>query len=333
MSRPVGIDCAPVHPWADLSDYPGVGQRSAGESIAAIFQAFLTQRTWAQADLAREVGIHVPALKKQLAILETGGLPLTRDEDHPHVYWSVPQNWFPGGVVFDGEDLALLLRHLARAPRSEERDRLITSAARSLTAGTAGLDLSEIIEPADEAEHLSTIEDSARKQTTLHCQYYSAKGRVAWRHISVQRILLGPHARFVGVCHRSGQLKWFRADSVLDARLDQDVPFQTADATAIEAFLSASLDGFADSGTPTTHAFVVRNPEAGWVAKNLLKGMETEEVTDGLRVTAHTTALPILARFVVGLGDAARCESPILAEEVRNLAEGALANLPTLPDQ
>jgi hypothetical protein len=57
----------------------------------------------------------------------------------------------------------------------------------------------------------------------------------------------------------------------------------------------------------------------------LLDGMKLEQLADGVRVTAHTTALGRLARFVVSLGAAATAETPALAREVIVLARGALS--------
>ena len=102
-----------------------MGQRSSTETVVAIVQAFLQRRTWTQAELARHVGVAVPALRKRLNELCTSGFPLDREEDHPHVFWSVPKDWFPGGVVFSGEDVPDLLRQLAHLPRGAARDRLL----------------------------------------------------------------------------------------------------------------------------------------------------------------------------------------------------------------
>jgi hypothetical protein len=78
-----------------------VGRRSPTESIARIYQAFLRERTWTQAALTREVGIGTPALRKRLDELTTLGMPLEREEgDPPHIYWTVPRSWFPGGMLF-----------------------------------------------------------------------------------------------------------------------------------------------------------------------------------------------------------------------------------------
>jgi predicted DNA-binding transcriptional regulator YafY len=178
----------------------------------------------------------------------------------------------------------------------------------------------------EEERFLAVVEDSASHRTALHMRYLTA-GRVdeGSRHASVHRVLLGPPARFVATCHRSGTLKTFRVDGVLDARLDPAQPFRAADDPAVDAYLRASLDGFRGDGPPREHSFVVRNPEARWVKKNLLEGMRAESAGDGIRVIVHTASLDRLARYVVSLGGAATPQTPELAREVAALARAALA--------
>ena len=60
-------------------------------------------------------------MRKKLVELQ-GPFHLEREEDHPHVYWSVPKDWFPGGVFFTRAQLPELLRLLGRLPRSKARD-------------------------------------------------------------------------------------------------------------------------------------------------------------------------------------------------------------------
>jgi hypothetical protein len=87
---------------------------------------------------------------------------------------------------------------------------------------------------------------------------------------------------------------------------------------------SASLDGYKGAGPAVACCFFVREPESSWVANNVLDGMHVETLHGGIRVTAETSALLPLARFVVKLGGAARPETPALAEAVAELARGAL---------
>jgi len=55
--------------------------------------------------------------------------------------------------------------------------------------------------------------------------------------------------------------------------------------------------------------------------------MGAEPVENGLRFTARVAGVDPLARFVVGLGSAARAETPELAQRVKQLALGALERL------
>jgi hypothetical protein len=144
------------------------------------------------------------------------------------------------------------------------------------------------------------------------------------RHASVHRVVLGPPARFVATCHRTGGLKWFRVENVSDAKLDAHEKFREADPKVVDAHLRASLDGFHEGGPPAKHVFFVSDPDARWVARNLMEAMQAEEVPGGIRVTVETSALTRLARFVVGLGAAAKPLTPGLEAEVTGLARGAL---------
>jgi predicted DNA-binding transcriptional regulator YafY len=305
-----------------------VGQRTATESIVAIVQAFLERRTWSQADLARRVNIGVPAIKRRLRELREGGMPLSSEDDHPHVYWSVPKGWFPGGVLYAADDVNALLHQLGRLPRSRERDRLLAVAARSLP-GTSAPSPAVVARDASGAEErfLTVVEDAAARQKALRFRYFTAsRGVESMRHASVHRVVVGPPARLLATCHRSGALKWFRLDNVFDAAVDDHEPFRPASPEAIASRLAQSLDGFFDETAPARpHAFFVREPEARWVVKNLLEGMRSEDARGGVRVEADTTAVERLARYVVGLGGAAEAITPHLRAAVVAIAEGALA--------
>jgi proteasome accessory factor C len=306
-----------------------VGQRSSTETVVAIVQAFLQRRTWSQAELARHVGVAVPALRKRLNELTTSGFPLDREEDHPHVFWSVPKDWFPGGVVFSGEEVPDLLRQLAHLPRGAARDRLlakvIESAPRRAALGTPAAALVTRVASPSEESWLPLCEDAAARRAALRVRYYTAsRGAIEWRHVSVQRVVVGPPARLVAVCHRSGAIKWFRVDNVLGATVDEHEPFRAADVAAVEAFLATSLDGFHAGGAPSRCAFFVRDPEARWVQSSLLEPMRAEVVPGGIRVTLETSAPLVVARFVVSLGGAARAETPELRVHVAELARAAL---------
>jgi predicted DNA-binding transcriptional regulator YafY len=303
-----------------------VGQRSQTETLAGIYQAFLQKRTWAQSALAKELGIGVEPLRRVLHELLEQGMPLSRDEDHPHVFWSVPKGWFPNAVLFRSKEVPELLRQLRRIPRGVGRARLLTLVLDRLPKSEVATDVVVSRESsAQEDQYLGVVEDCANSKAALFMRYYTAsRGDAGSRHASVHRVLIGPPARFVATCHRSDTLKTFRVDSIMSASLDGRERYRPADERAIDAYLGASVDGFNDGGAPMPVSFRVRNPEARWVRNNLLEGMRIEERNDGVRIVAHTTAIGRLARFVIGLGAAAIPETPALAREVAELARGAL---------
>jgi predicted DNA-binding transcriptional regulator YafY len=304
-----------------------VGQRSTTETLAGIYQAFLAKRTWRQPELAKELGIGVEALRRVLFELMEKGMPLERDEeDRSRVFWSVPSDWFPESVLFKKEEVPELLRQLRRVPQGPGRKRL-------LDLVLARLPRAKIAEAAvvpsalrpEEEQFLDVVEQSASERVVLAMRYFTAgRGDVGDRHASVHRVMLGPPARLIATCHRSGTLKTFRVDSIVSARLDKEEAFRASDEATVDSFLKGSVDGFHGEGAAQLLTFVVRNPDARWVKNNLLPGMKAEVAGEGIRVSVHTAALRRVAQFVVGLGASATPESAALAREVVGLARGAL---------
>jgi predicted DNA-binding transcriptional regulator YafY len=305
-----------------------MGQRSKTETIVAILQAFLQTRSWRQADLARHVRVSVAALRKHLNELSASGFPLERDDDHPHVWWSVPKGWFPGAVLFDSESVPDLLRLLSRLPRSVARERLIRrileAAPRPSMVPPAAPAVLTPQATESEESYLPIAEDAALRKTCLEFKYFTAsRGDVRWRSASVQSVSVGPPARFIAVCHLDGGLKWFRLDNVLGARLVPSEPFRAADPARITTMLRESVDGFHQGGAVLC-SFFVREPECRWVERNLPGVMKTEVVPGGVRFTTTTAGVLRLARYVAGLGAAARAETPELRLLTVELARGAL---------
>jgi predicted DNA-binding transcriptional regulator YafY len=305
-----------------------MGQRSRTETVAAVMAAFFAHRSWSQADLAREVGVRTEALRKLLQELQANGVHLESEKDHPHVYWSVPKTWFPGGVLFRQDDVAELLRQLRRLPRSKARDHLLAVIADQLpprerppaSIGVVSRPTSE-----QEEQYVPIVEDSAAKRTALAMRYFTAtRGTTSDRYVSVHVVDAGPPARFIATCHRNGDLRWFRVEGIIRARLDDQEPYRECAPSTLAAFREASLDGYKGAGLPIMCSFIVRDPESRWVANNLLEGMSVENLHDGIRVNIETSGVVRLARFVVGLGGAARPENPALIEAVAELARGAL---------
>jgi proteasome accessory factor C len=306
-----------------------MGRRSPIESTIAVLGAFLQQRTWKQADLARHVDIGPRMLRKHLEEMERRGFPLEREEEPPQVYWSMRKGWFPGGVLLDGEHVDALIRLLCRLPKSKQRNQLLERVSSALPdrAERASQLQAVLQDGSEESAFLAVVTQAAAERRALHLQYYSAsRGSLDWRHVSVHRVVVGPPARMVARCHQSSTLKWFRVDGILNGRIDPTVTFQASSDEEVTAFSKASLDGFNAGDPPQEHQFFVVDPEARWVKKNLLPAMVAESTPDGIRVTCNTSAPLRLARFVLSLAPLARAETPELAHLVRELATATLAN-------
>ena len=309
-----------------------MGQRSSTVTVVQLVQAFLEQRTWTQKALADRLEMTTPAVREKLRELE-GIFNLEREEDHPHVYWSVPKDWFPGGILFTREQMPELLRLLMRLPKGKARDGLLDTVLRNLPKGDAlradGGMAGTVVPPTaskQEDQYLPVVEDAAAKKTALGFHYFTAsRGQMSTRHASVHRVMVGRTVRFVATCHREDKLKWFRVENIVSAHLDSQEPFRPANPKAIDQFLGASLDGFNAGGAAAELAFLVRDPESRWVQTNLLPTMKVEGLSNNrIRVTVETNAILQVARYVVGLGAAATAETPALADAVEVLARGAL---------
>jgi len=311
-----------------------MGTKNSYETITRAMQAFADARTWKQSDLARRVEVTSERVGKVLHDLQRSGMPLEREEDPPQIYWSVPQHWFPGGVVFSEDDWAVLVHALLRIADEPRKKRLLRRLLEGrLGRGVAvgGLErLERAVEgtPLSEQEHalVLQIEGALMAGKPLRIHYFSTSGgALDWRTITPVKVQTEPRARIAAVCHRSRTLKWFRVDNVQRAEIaaaDTPAPF---DLDAAEHFVRTSVDGFND-GLQQTYAFVVRLPEGHWVKRNLLGGMKVDEdaeLVQSFRVTAQGAAL-VVARFICGLGGAATAEGATLKALVREIAAETL---------
>lgn len=307
-----------------------MGRKSGSESAVALLVAFLERRQWSQAALAERLGVSVATVRVRLRELSEAGVPLEREDDHPHVWWSVPKGWGPGGVVLTADDVVLARRLLARLPATTVRNRLLAKlllADRPALAPPEAVVVPSSVDPQEEL-YLPIVEDAARVQAVLSLSYFSAgRGAVESREVSPCRVIIGPPARFVARCHRSDSLKWFRVDRVMRARLvaRDEARYRAVAVGEVDAFVAESVGGFHGGVDVIDVSFVVRAPESRWVAGNLPAPLAAEACGDGVRVTGRTSALVAVARFCVGLGAAVRVESAELGAVVRGLAEGVLA--------
>jgi predicted DNA-binding transcriptional regulator YafY len=309
-----------------------MGQRSGTRSVAAVMAAFIERKTWTQADLSRAVGLERPeALRNVLRELVEIGVPLESERAHPHVYWRVSRDWVPGGVLFKTEHVPDLLRQLSHLARSKVRDRLLSIVMDQLPARgklTARAPVVSRSASENEEQFVPIVEDAAARKVPMFMKYLTGSrgGKVSERHVSVHMIEIGPPARFIATCHTNGDLRWFRVEGIVRARVDDNATFRPCAPDEINAFRTASLDGYKGGGPAVACSFFVRDPESSWVTNNLLEGMSVETLHGGIRVTIETSGVLRLARFVVGLGEAAHPETTALAREVVDLARGALAS-------
>lgn len=300
-----------------------MGNRSTGKTLATIFVALLERRTWSQADLARRCGVGVPAIRTRLAELVDAGVPLECESDPPHVYWSVPRSWFPNGRVVESKDLALVARLLRRLQPTKE----VVRALRAM----AGQER----QPADREhterypEVLGALEDAARDRRVATIDYYTtSRGDRSSRDVSIHRVLHGDRVRILATCHRSGTLKFFRVDEISRASVIESSRAREVTVDEVNAFLATSVDGYRAPREAILCSFAVRFPEGRWVQRNLPRGaFEAEHLPDCIRFTIRTAGLEPLARFVVGLGAAAKSETPELQVAVHELALGALQQM------
>jgi predicted DNA-binding transcriptional regulator YafY len=152
---------------------------------------------------------------------------------------------------------------------------------------------------------------------------------LSFRTVSVQRVLVGPPTRFLAWCHARAGLRWFRLDYATSATIDASAEFHEVDDAEVDAMVEASVDGF-HAHAPSRVEIFVREPEARWVAGNLPDGLTGTSVEGGFVIEAESAGLLPIARFVVGLGEAAEVRTPELRALVRELAEGALRQVARL---
>ena len=306
-----------------------MGSRSSADTLAAIFVAFREHGTWSQADLAERIGVSVKTVRARLDELSAHGFPLVSEHDHPHVYWSVPRGWFPGGLLIAEQEVPELLRLLARSAPSPFRDRLYRRVLESSPQGRELAELAQRVVTGDpvpaEQRFLPVVEDAIARRVALRLRYFSAhRGALDWRHVSALEEVRGPALRFIARCHRDDRLKWFRVDNIADAKLDPGEPYRPTPPEDVEAFRMASAEGFHTGDAPLRCTVFVRDPESRWAARNTPCPMTEQACPGGVLLRAETSGVPRLAAWVVSLGAAARAETPGLRELVRALAAGAL---------
>jgi predicted DNA-binding transcriptional regulator YafY len=307
-----------------------MGRRGATETLAQVMLRLLEKRRFVQSELARDVGITVEGLRKVLGDLREAGVPLRAERDGAFVVWTVDAGWFPGAVAFAKDDAVALLRMLLRVPAGAQRDAFVARLlampeGKSLSAVRSVVATPQMAE--DEARYLERLEEAGARRTVVSIKYSSttADSMPRWRSVSVQRVFPPPRSYVLAWDHDRGELRWFNLHRVGGVQDRGDLRFVARPDDELRAKVDDSA-GFFAGGEREALVFCVRDDAWRWARDHLpAKPTKCEPAGDGwTRVTVQTAGRRVLARFLVGLGDAARAESEGLRDEVRSTAEGAL---------
>jgi len=305
-----------------------MGSRSKTRTVVDLLGAFFRDRTWTQAALAEHLELDVKTIRRVLVEMQDAGFPFEREEDHPHVYWSLPGSWLPNAVSVAPEDVRRLLRLVLRLPASSEREALFKQllSATGPAFGALFEDLPEVHEPEElgaSAELLDTIEDATLGRRPLAIRYYSAsRGDVGNRTVSPVRIS-ARHRQLLAHCHRREKPLWFRLDRIQSARVDPDAQYVALTREQVDAMVTESLGGFAGPDAAVSVRFRVLSPASRWF--DAPPGLSVEHRGDVLLLHGETRALTQLATLLMGVGEHVVYDSDELRDEVRRLATLALA--------
>lgn len=304
-----------------------MGQRPGAVSGIEIFAAFLEKNEWRQRDLAAKVGLSERAARACLETLAASGLPLERLPAPPTVRWRLPEGWLPSGIVLSKKESLAVGRYLARHKSSDERNELLAKLLGVDALAWARTERAEV-----PSEVLRQLEDARRSRVAARILYRSASGahplETRERLVSVAHVAYDGHERFIGIERGATRPKIYRVDRVSSVALDPSGFYRAVPPEELEELLRNSIHGFHGGDTAEEHAFTVRAPESQWARGNLpvsATAARIDDLDDGrIRVRIRTAAPDVLARYVVGLGDAACSETEGLRERVARIAEGAL---------
>ena len=309
-----------------------MGTRDQYETVTKVIRAFADCHTWRQSELARHLGIESRRLRTILLNLDQSGMPLDKDDEHPHVVWSVPKKWFPGGVFFDRDDWDVLVQAVLHVPDDHKRKGMLAKLLRgnivgSVDEGIQKLERGILGQPVTAKVHAATllVQQALLESKPLRIHYFSVSSqKLTYRVVSPQRFKTESHPRLVAYCHSNEELRWFRLDNVLEGELVLEGDLVEVSDEEVRRFIDASPDGYHD-GTDTEWSFLVEPSAANWVRRNLLPGMVVaHERTDGLLVRVRGGAL-VVARFIASLGGQATAQEESLRSLVLELTRATLA--------
>lgn len=304
-----------------------MGSKSTTETPLRLLAALLEKRTWAQAELARHVEVQPQTARRCLEELVAGGVPLEREDDHPHVYWSVPKSWLPDGVNLPREHFVDLLRRLARAAPREQDPLLrhLLDAAPSLRELVTRIRDAHLSEDAPlSSAVLVPLEDAWDSHAVILSYRKTKGGGVEARHCSPARFV-DRYQHLLARCHQTGKAKRFRLDRILHVTPAVGVSYQPLDDAEIAEALAGAVDGFRAPGPLASVRFRLVGDEkaVGWMVEDLPEDLMVERIPSGYLMYGETGALGKLAAKLVGYGAVVRYDDEGLREAARAVVEGA----------
>lgn len=303
----------------------GKGRRYRVATRAVL--AFGASPAWGEAELAQQLGVSVRSTRRVLERLRAQGMPLLLRGCSQRRRWFVPSAWGETLGATGGEETAALLEALWELPPTPRRDGLLT---RLLDGGVESPSYhlpSAWLSSMDGSnrELQQFLLEAAMREYPVRVRCFSGRGPVfADRPLSIQRVLVGEKTAFLALCHQSGVLGWYASEDVVSAVKLRDELYRRASRKEVATLL--------EQGPPlklhARLAFRVRYPEARWVQRAVLPGMQIDEVNSddqSLRVIAAQCGAVAVARFVASLGGAARAEGAALAGLVTGIAAATLS--------
>ncbi len=321
---------------------------SAGASerltrLLALVPYLLNRQGIPMEQAARDAGISVDQLEKDLLLLFVCGLPGHLPDDLIEADWE-------DGLVYLGnadtiarplrlgpDEVATLLvglRLLAALPGTHDRVALDKAIAKlqevaGAAAGKADERVGVDVGPAPDSGVLDDARRALAEGRRLHLRYYvPGRDETTERDVDPMRLaLVDGHTYLEGWCHRAEAVRLFRLDRVLLLQVLDVAAEVPADAVAHD--LDAGL--FSPSPEDTVAGLELER-DAHWVTEYYPCEEVVELESGRLYVRLRSGDPEWMVRLAMRLGPTARLvDPPELAEQVRAAATAALAGYPDSP--
>ncbi|QCQ91080.1 helix-turn-helix transcriptional regulator [Rhodococcus sp. SGAir0479] len=293
-------------------------------------------------EAARDLGVTVPNLMKDLDQLWVCGLPgygpgdlidLSFDEDTVSVIFSAGIDRPLRLTSTEATVLLVALRSLAEMPgmvdptAAQGAIAKIESAAGTVAREKNG-DESGDDAAVPESPVAATVRSALQHDHALHLTYYSAsRDTVSARVVDpIRSLLVDDHTYLQAWCRQAEGVRLFRFDRI-DAAEELDEP-SAPPARALGA--GEHLELFSDDpALPQAHLRV--SADQGWILDNYPMDPVRTLPDGSVEVTMRYGSLEWMARLVLGFGSATTVLGPAeLVDAVRDRARAALAAYETL---